>query len=136
MVVSVEDESNCRRGVRWLVGNGERENRRKEMTKRRKQIEMVDWALVRRGFDAVSLREETVDLRDGDDVAVVRGSGGSSSGKKTRRKSIPQFSLFDFDVIPILPLSISLYPFSQFYVLCFVCLVAMESSYYRKRKKS
>lgn len=104
-----------------MVGSKvERVKRRRVRKRKRAQIEMVDWALVRIGlFELVLLMffEELIQFEvDGEDdegeeeeedkgmVVAAVAAEELSSGKKTRRKPMPQLSLLlalDFAVIPI-----------------------------------
>ncbi|PON38864.1 hypothetical protein PanWU01x14_309530, partial [Parasponia andersonii] len=96
---------------RLLGSKVERVKRRRVMKTRRAQIEMVDWALVRRRFELVRLITElgivvveVVGLvvlvveefgeEEGEEKSLFLSTMAElSSGKKTRRRPIPQLSL-------------------------------------------
>lgn len=60
------------------MGKGERvKRRRRERKNKRAHMEMVDWALVRRGFDEVRLKGP---MEDVDDVAEEAAEAATGSG--------------------------------------------------------
>lgn len=106
-------DRNLRGEVGWslevvLGSKVERVNRRRVTKTKRAQMEIVDWALERMTLEALLLlklgfggdeeEEEEDDGTEGDDGEEIKSlflstMGLLSSGKKTRRRPMPQFSL-------------------------------------------
>lgn len=69
----------------------ERVNKSKETKTSKAQIEIVDWALETRWTELVRLRR-VLNVIEGFNFLPLMSSSSSSSGKKIRKKPIPQIS--------------------------------------------